>query len=154
MESRLADFAWIVPLCSIEISLYKVKNRMDIAINQLSDAKAYLIGVERDQATENYLKKQGFKDNEHIVQVSNNNQLRKMILVNRLDLIIASDAYIEALKEQGDETTMNLIQEYSIKDLDKPLYLAANKNTNPALIQKLKKAYNSLLNSSEFSCKK
>lgn len=154
MESRLEEFEWVVPLCRIEVSLYKAKHRMDISINKLSDAKAYRIGVERDQANEVYLETKGFKQGEQLIQVSNNKQLRKMIMVNRVDLILVSNVYIDALKEQREETAINLIQEFTIKDFDKTLFLAANNDTNPALIQKLKHAHSSLLNSSGFSCDK
>lgn len=154
MESRLEQFEWVVPLCHIEVSLFKAKERVDISINRLSDAKAYRIGIEREQANEIYLEQHGFKHDEHLIQVSNNKQLRKMIVANRVDLILVSNAYIVALIDRGEGTAMNLTQEYSIKDFEKTLYLAANKNTNPVLINKLKRAYSSLLNSSRFSCNK
>lgn len=154
IESRLEQFEWVVPLCNIEISLYKAKDRVDISIDQLSDAKAYLIGVEREQANGIYLESHGFKHGEHLLHVSNSKQLREMILVNRVDLIIASNANIATLIERGEEGAMNLIPEYSIKNFNKTLYLAANKNTNPTLIQKLKRAYSALSNSSQFSCNK
>lgn len=154
MKSRLEQFEWVVPLCRIEVSLYKAKGRADISINQLSDAKAYRIGIEREQANEIYLEQHGFKHDEHLIQVSNSKQLRKMIVADRVDLIVVPNAYIETLTERGEETAVNLIKEYSIKDFDKMLYLAANKNTNSALIKRLKSAHSSLLNSSEFSCSK
>jgi polar amino acid transport system substrate-binding protein len=144
LSARQDSFIWLAPLCDVNVSFYKLKGRQEIVVQSLDDAKKYRIGVGRNQGNFIFLKNNGFEINQNLIVVNNNEQLRKMLVHNRIDLILTTDGYItEMIKNKAVYAAM-LEREYTVDSLKQTLYLAANKASSPELIDKLTTAYQQL----------
>ena len=97
LPARVNSFTWLVPLCEVNVSFYKLKGRDHISINSIEQAKNYRIGVGRDQGNAVFLQEQGFAINEQLIIVNNNEQLRKMLVHKRIDLLLTTDEYIQEI---------------------------------------------------------
>ena len=145
-KERNDNFNWLIPLCTIEIAFYTLESNHGISINNLADAKAYRIGVERDQAKKEFLIKHGLAKN--IVEVDNNQQLREMMKYQRVDIIIAAKDYIDA--DKNINTFKHL---FTIQELNRTLYLASYKDTaNTDVDEKIKVAYQQQKNNIQRQC--
>ncbi|TQV85575.1 substrate-binding periplasmic protein [Aliikangiella coralliicola] len=140
-KQRENQFLWIAPLCNIEVSFYKNKYRQDIEVDSLEDARNYVVGIGRDQAEFEFLTDNGFILDKNLIVASNYSQSRKMIERNRIDLIIASDNFVDILRSETIRSSNELELVYAIKELQQELYLAANINTPLSLVSELRGAY-------------
>jgi len=145
-KDRKDNFNWLIPLCTVEIAFYTIKSNHKISINNLAEAKTYRIGVERDQAKKEFLVKHGLTKN--IIEVDNNQQLREMMKYQRVDIIIASKDYINA-----DQNINNFKHLFTIKELNRTLYLASYKDTaNADIDKKITTAYQLQKNNIQRQC--
>ena len=152
LSARQSSFIWLAPLCDVNASFYKLKGRQDIIIQSVDDAKKYRIGVGRNQGNFIFLQDNGFKINQNLIVVNNNEQLRKMLVHNRIDLILTTDGYITEIIKNGSVYTKMLEREFTVSSLKQTLYLAANKATNPEIIDKIITAYQQLPTSLFHQC--
>jgi len=107
-------FHWVCPLNTIQYHFFKLSTRTDIKINSLDDVKKYTLGLIRDSYMHNYLKKNGFLEGEHI-QVSGNNQANiKLLLAERVEVIIDTHENIALRLKQSTQTKKQLKAVYSI----------------------------------------
>lgn len=141
---RTQKFIWVLPLCAMQFSLYQDKSKPRIVANSIEDIQQYVVGVSRNQAGESFLTGNGFLRNKNLVIVNNNEQLRKMLLKQRVDLILASDTFISNLQSNKDVTAMQISPAFKVKELQLQMYLAASLNTDQQIIDKLVHAHNTL----------
>jgi polar amino acid transport system substrate-binding protein len=144
IPAREALFHWVFPLCKIELSFYKSKRRVDISIAHEDDAKKWRVGVERGQANFTYLIEQGFSEANNLIVVNHNDQLRDMLLRDRVDLILVSEHYVVQLQQANVENAVSLEKLFSVEALSRTLFLAANLATDPQVIIQLQQAYQNL----------
>ncbi|GLX77116.1 hypothetical protein tinsulaeT_04560 [Thalassotalea insulae] len=147
LPSRAKQYKWLVPLCTITMSFYHHANRNDITINKLIDVKNYRIGVERAQGNKEYLIAQGFEDN--LIEVNNNEQLRKMMLFDRIDLVLISDAYATTIAKTDD---IKLSKAFTVNSLEQQLYLVGNQALSKTIEQNILNAYQLLSKNNQFQC--
>lgn len=147
LPTRESRYQWLAPLCPVKTSFYHLTSRRDIKIKTLSDIVSYRIGIERAQGKTDFLIEQGFAEN--LVAASTNQQLRKMMLFNRIDLILISDAYAESLPEQERKL---MTKAFTVEALTQFLYLVGHPNMNRELKQRLIDAYKSLKAQQKFIC--
>lgn len=136
-EERENEFAWVAPLCPMRISFYTNSHRPDVQADDLNSALKYVVGVENGQANYRYLREQGFRESRNLVVVGHNHQLQQMLELGRIDLMLVSDIYVQQLPDHGAQ----LRRVFTAHALEKYLFLAAHPATNPALLQKLQKAW-------------
>ena len=140
---REDKFIWIGGLIHVHgYYLYKKKDRTDIKITNLEDAKSYRIGVIEDDAREQFLKSNHFKLNNAngLIHVNNNNEGIRLLSVGRLDLLpLAQDNFEMNCASYCNEyvPTINL-------GLELDLQLGANRVTPPEVTDRLRHAYISL----------
>ncbi|BCS88237.1 substrate-binding periplasmic protein [Pseudodesulfovibrio sediminis] len=136
-------FAWIGPLHSRKVSLFKLKDRTDIQFNDIEDIKKYRTGVLLGGSVETLLIAKGFhKGNYHSIHKSS--QLLKMLLEKRLDLIPGDPldlAYqIKSLGHKYSE--LEIV--YLLSE-EGGYYMVANKDTSDEIIVKIQKALELIL---------
>ncbi|MFZ6753058.1 substrate-binding periplasmic protein [Undibacterium sp. Dicai25W] len=140
---REDKYIWLGGLAHVRgYYLYKKKDRIDIQINKLEDAKEYRIGVIEDDAREQFLKSKNFKasNNGGLINISDNNEGIRLLSVGRLDLLPLSQDNFDhncATFCQDFVTTINL-------GLELDLQLGANKATSKDVVDRLRNAYTSL----------
>ena len=144
LSARQESFIWLAPLCDVEVSFYKLKGREDIQLHSLQQAKKYRIGVGRNQGNTTFLQEHGFGVNKNLIVVNSNEQLRKMLVHDRIDLILTTDAYITEMVNSEEVYAASLEREFTVNSLRRTLYLAANKASSAELITKLTTAYQQL----------
>ncbi|MDD4121527.1 MAG: hypothetical protein PHE94_01370 [Eubacteriales bacterium] len=121
--------------------IYSLKDRDDIKIDSIEDAKNYTIGTVADDFTEQGLKKMGF--NKQLTSSSNQSQSIRLLFEKKVDLWIAS---VEAqdldkiCKAEGyDSTEIN--KTAVIEELRTELWLGANANTSDEIINRLSEGF-------------
>jgi polar amino acid transport system substrate-binding protein len=135
-------FKWIGPFAPRHIDLFKRKGKTDIVVNSLEDAKKYMIGVVRDDATHLFLTNHGF-NNIHIVVREDQNI--KMLFKDRIKLITGNEmALAYKLKQLGYrfdqlEKVLTLIDEGGY-------YMGISKGTPGNITIQLRKAFHQIEN--------
>lgn len=143
-EIRESLFQWVLPLCPIEFSFYRLKKRTDIEVNSINDAKNYLIAAQKGQASAEYLLDLGFEPGKNLTVSYNNDNFIQLLAHERVDLIVLSSGYVQS-KKLTDSLYINEIEAiFPIDYLGNSLYLASSLNTSSALIEKIRNAYSEI----------
>jgi polar amino acid transport system substrate-binding protein len=116
------------------------KSGRSISVNKLDDARKYLVGVQRDGYTMQFLAEQGFKKLDPSAQPIPN--LRKL-LAGRNDLWFSNNAVVASnLNKLGkDESAITLVFEVS----ETSVYIAFNKDTSDEVINRWQAALDQLV---------
>ena len=143
-DEREQLFQWIAPLCMIKFSFYRLKNRPDIQVNSLAEAKNYLIAAQKGQASAEYLLRLGFEPEKHLSISYNNDNFIKMLAFGRVDLIVLSSTHFQSLINTKSPYTEIIEPIFPINYLTRNLYLASSVNSPPEIIKRLNNAYDEL----------
>ena len=131
---REASFYWIGPLVTVEWALFAKKGTPAAQVQNLEEAKEYVVGGLEGDASLSELKRQGFKT-ESVVT----NWLNKEKLVGqRIQLWIDDPLYIE-FEEKGGANLFDYVKVVKVASSD--LYLACNIQTPLKEIEALKKSF-------------
>jgi polar amino acid transport system substrate-binding protein len=128
-------FQWVGPLAPRKMWLYKLRERKDIQIQTLEEAKQYKIGVYRS-AQSDYLIELGFQNldiipNEHL-------NIRKL-LGRRFDLMPSNElVMVSRLKDLG--VSQDTVEKVFVFDERFDYYLAVNLQTSDAIVHQLQVA--------------
>ncbi|WP_222435645.1 substrate-binding periplasmic protein [Fluviispira vulneris] len=125
-------FKWVGPIGESNWVFFKKKGS-EIKINTLEDAKKYKIGGYNDDATAEYLKKNGFISGKSLILANNEVQNAFKLEAGRIDLW-ATGALLGPYISKSEKTG-NIVEVFTIKKSE--LYAAFNKRTDDALIKKL-----------------
>ncbi|MFZ6861113.1 substrate-binding periplasmic protein [Undibacterium sp. Ji67W] len=144
-NERENKYHWLGTLLHYEkYNFYKLKNRRDIQLKKLEDAKKFRIGVIESDLREDYLIENGFAFNPHsgLIQINNNTDGMRLLLVNRIDLLpLSVTSFTSECAAHCSDYEMAFTLNIRIN-----LELAANKATPPEIIQRIRRAYESLEN--------
>lgn len=143
---RESKFKWLgmVNAISQNSFMYKLKSNNKVTVNSIEDAKKYSVGVSLGSVNHEKLKSEGF---EKISAVSQLNQSIKMLLRNRVDLIVGSYPILsEEFKKLG-EPISSIEMQISFRE-SRP-YMAISNNTSDQLVNKIRTAYQRLVLSGE-----
>ena len=132
-------FKWVGPLASRTIFLFMLKERKDIEINSLGDAKKYIIGVTRDDGFSLDLMKKGFEIGKNLYPVSKEEQNIEKLFTGRVDLVGNVElSMVHIVKSLGlDFNKLTKVYELPEKYA---YYMALNKKTSDTIVNKLQKA--------------
>ena len=140
-------FHWICPLNTIQYHFFKLSDRKDIKVNSINDVKQYSLGLIRDSYMHNHLKNIGFIEGEHI-QITGNNQANiKLLLAERVDLIIDTHENISLRLKTLSATSNKLTAIFPIgTDLIPTPWtcMAISLKTPIELVQAIKKSHQEL----------
>ncbi|GGB47595.1 hypothetical protein GCM10011316_19670 [Roseibium aquae] len=130
-------FTWIGTIAPFGASLYRHVDRDDITINRIEDARDLHVGVYIEDAKHQFLRSKGFENLSPVDQDILN--IRKLTM-KRLDLIAIDDAVLTyELNKLGMEDAP-FVKAFPIAPLSGYLYVAVHKDTDPALVQRLRTA--------------
>ncbi|MFZ6861968.1 substrate-binding periplasmic protein [Undibacterium sp. Ji67W] len=133
-------FEWIGPISSRQIYLFKLKSRTDIDVKTVTDSFQYKIGLIREMASgKTFLKNNNVPDSTIDYAPTAESNLKKL-LVGRIDLIISLDwsAAYQMKKEKRDPSELEPVL---VLDDKTSYYFALNKQSDPVLVQKIRKAF-------------
>src|SRR5690554_858085 len=140
-DDREPHFEWVGPLSSIEWTLF-AKPGSDITLENLEDARKYRIGGYKGDVMTGYLEDNGFD----VSAITNNGLNAQRLVQNQIDLWVAdglAGPYLAA--DTSDLTGLEPVLVFR----ETPMYLAINKDSDPALIESLHKAYKAIKEAGE-----
>ncbi len=130
-------FKWVGEIAVSEMYFFKLKERADIKIASLDDAKKYVIGVTRETAPHQYLSSKGFE----LKEVDSRDELSIRKLVNRrIDLMPYYDIpFLHKVKSLG-YAPEQFEKVYFLEDASEKLYMAFGAKTSDTVVEKFAKA--------------
>jgi len=136
ISEREKLFKWVGELAVSEMYFFKMKQRNDIKINSLDDAKKYVIGVTRETAPHQYLADKGFE----LKEVDSRDELSIRKLVNgRIDLMPYYEIpFLYKVRNMGYDAGQ-FEKVYFLKDASEKLYMAFGAKTSDKIVEKFAK---------------
>lgn len=134
-------FHWVGEILRVEYHLYKLRDRAEIQVNGLEDAKRYSIGVQRQDVRQQYLQAQGFT--RLVVSAHDRENFQK--LLNRQVQLVPLPAYdVAMLSAEAGVDPSRLERVYTLDDLATGLYMAYSRSTDDELVARSRAAFDSL----------
>jgi polar amino acid transport system substrate-binding protein len=145
---REALFEWIGPISPRQIFLYKLRERKDVSVKTLADASNYQVGLVREMAaSKDFVKLSGIAENKIDYAPTVESNMKKLFL-HRIDLIVSQDwsavFLAKALNRKPEELEPVLL----LNDTHS-YYFALNKQSDPALVAKLRAAFDTVQKSGQ-----
>lgn len=137
-EQREAEFQWVGKLIPVHYYLFRLKDRSDLRLQEFSDIAHHQIGVVNYHAHHEYLLRHNMQ---HLQPVNNSDQNIRKLLLNRIDFFPMSDTGIFPLCTRTEIDCGLLIPEIEMPNLSSGLYIAFSNSTSPAVVNRLKAAY-------------
>lgn len=134
-------FNWVGEITQVRPQFYKLRDRSDIVVNKLDDARNYSVGVVRDDIRQQALQAKGFT--RMVVSANNDENFRK--LINRQVQLVPMperDARLQA--QAANFAFRDLEPVYSLEEQGYGLYLALSKETSPQVVQRMTIAFEKL----------
>lgn len=124
-------YQWIGPIAESVFGLY-VKADSPLKIHSLDDAKqVHSIGVYRDDVRDQFLTKAGFQNLE---RANDNVQNFKKLMSGRVDMYATSSNDVASNAENAGYKTSDV--KLALAFLKAQIFIAASKNTDPAVVAK------------------
>lgn len=130
-------FIWIGTIFDTSIILFKLKSRTDIVINNFKDIKKYRLGLLRSGFITDYFIQHGFIPGKDFTFYEEESSKIPMLKQGRFDLIDGSPLIIHSSLPSNKMQRYKLQPVYTLKQAQQ-LYLAANINSDPLLMNKIK----------------
>lgn len=139
-EERESRFHWLGVVAPYHVYFWRNRERADIELKAVTDARRYLLGAVRDDVNTEYLIGKGFVLGEDMITVHRNTLNIKKLINGRIELFIEDELNtIADMKSLG--YTMDQIEPaLFVEDLSSDLYLAFSRHSNPELIAVMRKA--------------
>lgn len=141
-------FKWVGALHPFHVNLYRMKDRPDIVVKKLDDARKYRIGVLRDDSRNIFLRSQGFGEN--LEEVSLDSQNIKKLFLKRID-ILPSDPFVLSYWFKVMNNDPATLQKYDMEKVesiyrvagaDGENYVAMSQQTDDRVVEHFRRALN------------
>jgi polar amino acid transport system substrate-binding protein len=120
-------FKWVGALHPFHVYLYRMKDRPDIIVNTLDDAKKYRIGVLMDDSRNIFLRSQGFGEN--LEEVTLDSQNIKKLFLGRIDILPSDPIVLSYWFKVMNNDPMSL-QKYDMKKVERIFHVAGADGEN------------------------
>jgi polar amino acid transport system substrate-binding protein len=136
--AREPQFRWVGEFMRIDYHLYKLREREDIVVRSLADARRYSIGTIRDDVRHQYLQAQGFA--KLVLSAHNIDNFRKL-LARQIQLIPLPEGDANALCKETGFDCRRLERVHTLDELSVGLYMAFGTATPEATVERLRDAF-------------
>lgn len=143
-KEREDKFIWIGKLYSLKSNITVLANRNDIHINTLSDLAHYNIGATRGDYGEIYLKSQGLTEGQNLHLSVQHSNLWQKLFKGRVDAVFSNDVTAKSEMIFAGLSPYKTRKLFEFDQLKADLYLAANKLTDPRIIETLQHHFTAL----------
>ncbi len=137
-------FHWIGKVAPYSIYLYKLRNRRDIQVANLEEAKRYLVGGEYEDIKQDYLKQRGFKEGKNLQLAADDAINLRKLFAGRIDLLPFNEISLPYMLKQEDLPVDALEPVLFLDEISYDLYMALSRNSDTRAIAALRKALRSL----------
>jgi len=134
-------FQWVREIARVQYALFKLKDRTDIGLLKLEDARQHSIAVVRDDVRHRYLQSHGF--NRLVVSAQETDGLDQL-LKRRVDLLPLPVASLERRCRQLAADCSDVEVAYVMDELSPRLYMAFSRGTPAAWGERLGAAFDRL----------
>ena len=138
--AREREFQWAGEIMKIQYHLYRLKSN-PLAIGNLEAAKAYTIGVMRDDVRQQYLRSKGFERLVVSAQALDNFQ---KLLRGQVDLVPLTTDEPASFCQQTGFDCAQLVRVLTLDEASTGLYMAYSPQTPLAVVQRTQAAFNEL----------
>ncbi|MEJ6001448.1 substrate-binding periplasmic protein [Paucibacter soli] len=138
---REQQFKWIGAFIEQDYDFYRLRSRHDIAVGQLADARRYSVGVVRDDVRHQFLRAQGFT---RLLLAAQSAETVRHLLNQRVDLVLLTETDLMLLCRQSQLDCAQLQKLHRLAELRTPLYAAFSRSTPDELVQRVRRAFDSL----------
>lgn len=139
--ARETQFKWAGEIMKIQYHLYRLKERTEIAVKTLADAKNYTIGVMRDDVRQQYLQSKGFTRLAVSAQWSDN--FAKLVK-RQVDLVPLTEDDASSLCAEAHFDCAGLERVLTLDEASTGLYMAYSLATPESIVQKTRVAFDKL----------
>ena len=133
-------FHWITVVAEIGNSFISLRSN-PFEISQLEDAKNYVVAVVRDGYAYDFLLENGFIVDKNMYVVATLEQQMSLLINKKVDFLFTDIQSVKHKLELQQLDPEMVVQKYTQPAWTRDLYLAANIDTNPQLLQQLSAAY-------------
>ena len=131
-------FKWVGELDHVIPMFYKLRERRDVVVKSLQDAKNYSVGVVRDDSRQEYLESKGFS--KMVVSSNNLDNLRKL-LSGQVALVPLPEREAREQCEDLHIAFEDLESVFTIDELSKGLYVALSLKTPDDTVERITAAF-------------
>lgn len=139
--AREGLFKWVGEFMPMEYHFYKLRERADVALRTLDDARRYTIGVTRDDLRHQYLLGKGFA--RLVVSGENQDNFRKLVH-GQVDLIPLPEVDAQTLCAETAFDCRRLERVMTLDELTIGLYMAYSRTTPDATVARTRAAFEKL----------
>ncbi|MCO5105356.1 MAG: transporter substrate-binding domain-containing protein [Burkholderiaceae bacterium] len=138
--AREQQFHWAGEIMKIEYHLFRLRSH-PLDIGSLESAKAYTIGVMRDDVRQQYLRSKGF---ERLVVSAQSLDNFQKLLRGQVDLVPLTADDATSLCRQTGFDCAQLVRVLTLDEASTGLYMAYSLPTAPAVVQRTQQAFEQL----------
>ena len=135
---REAHFHWLGKLHNESYTFLALKNNPHIKADNLETLKSFSVAVSRSSVVDQTLTNLSFPKIERTADLT---QSLKMLFHNRVDMIIVSEFALSHHYPRSNFDLSQFRQVFMLKGHSSDLYIAANLNSNPESLSRLKRAF-------------
>lgn len=139
--AREAQFKWAGEFLRIEYHLYKLRSRKDVVVRNLDDAKAYAVGVMRDDVRQQYMQSRGF--GKLVVSARNSDSLR-MLVDGRVQLLPLPDTDMLRFCKEANIDPATLEKVLTLHEMTTGIYMAYSRGTADETVTRTRQAFDQL----------
>ncbi|WP_460045053.1 substrate-binding periplasmic protein [Pseudomonas sp. S2_H01] len=135
-------FRWVGELATVAIFLYKFRDQTGVRVDSLEAAKAYTIGVVRDDSREQYLRAQGFQK---LVVSADNDENFRLFSLHQVQMIPMPERDAKSFCAEKHIPFGDLEVAYPLHDLKKGIFMAYSLGTSDELVSRTSQAFRSVV---------
>ena len=144
--ARETQFQWVGEIMRLRYYFYRLASRDEVRIERLDDARAYRLGVLRDDVRHQYLQQLGFQR----LVVSGQQQDNVSRLLNgQVDAVLLPEGDAAHFCRAAGSACPGLQRLAALEEIDTPLYMAFGPTTPAPLVERLRDAFAKLKASGE-----
>lgn len=140
-------YEWIGMIRPVETWLFALDGKLQQLPATLDQARNYSIGLARRSAADDYLQSLGFTD---IAYMGDASRAPLLLQRNRIDLAAFTLNESMGMQERFDLQPGELIPVIKLEPLSTGTYFVVSKQTDPALVTRLKQAYQDLVDNGRY----
>lgn len=134
-------FKWAGEFMTIRYHLYKLKERQDIVVKTLEDARQYSTGVLRDDVRHQYLLSKGFT--KLVVSSENLDNFRRLVN-GQVQLVPMPESDVAQACAQTAVDCNRLERVYTLDEITSSVYMAYSRSTPDAIVKRTRVAFDKL----------
>ncbi len=139
--AREAQFKWAGEFMRIEYHLYKLRDRSDVVVRNLDDARRYTVGVMRDDVRQQYLQSRDF--DKLVVSARNADSLR-MLLDRKVALLPLPENDVNRFCREAQVDPAVLQKVLTLDEMTTGIYMAYSRGTPDEVVSRTRAAFERL----------